>query len=97
MSPSGKFLYGSNRGHHSIAIFAIDQGSGMLTALGHESTRGEWPRNFVIDPTGAFMLVANEHTDDIVTFRIDGETGLLEATGHVEKVPSPVCLLPVTC
>ena len=67
----------------------------MLTPLGHESVRGEWPRNFVIDPTGAFMLVANEHTDDIVTFRIDGDTGLLEATGHVENVPSPVCLLPV--
>jgi 6-phosphogluconolactonase len=95
VSPSGRFLYGSNRGHHSIAIFAIDGESGMLTPIGHESTRGEWPRNFVIDPTGAFMLVANEHTDDIVTFRIDGETGLLEATGHVEKVPSPVCLLPV--
>ena len=95
VSPSGRFLYGSNRGHHSIAVFAIDQGSGMLTPLGHESTRGEWPRNFVIDPTGAFMLVANEHTDDIVSFRIDGETGLLQPTGHVEKVPSPVCLLPV--
>ena len=95
VSPSGKFLYGSNRGHHSIAIFAIDQGSGTLTPLGHESTRGEWPRNFVIDPTGAFMLVANERTDDIVTFRIDGETGLLDATGQVENVPSPVCLLPV--
>ena len=95
VSPSGRFLYGSNRGHHSIAVFAIDQGSGTLTPLGHESVRGEWPRNFVIDPTGAFMLVANEHTDDIVSFRIDGETGLLEATGHVEKVPSPVCLLPV--
>ena len=95
VSPSGRFLYGSNRGHHSIAVFAIDQGSGTLTPLGHESVRGEWPRNFVIDPTGAFMLVANEHTDDIVTFKIDGETGLLEATGHVEQVPSPVCLLPV--
>ncbi len=95
VSPSGRFLYGSNRGHHSIAIFAIDQSSGMLTPVGHESTRGEWPRNFVIDTTGAFMLVANERTDDIVTFRIDCETGLLQPTAHVEKVPSPVCLLPV--
>ena len=92
VAPSGRFLYGSNRGHDSIAIFTIDQDTGRLAAVGHESTRGQFPRNFAIDPTGTFLLVANEHTDDIVSFRIDGETGLMKATGHVTKVPSPVCL-----
>ena len=92
VAPSGRFLYGSNRGHDSIAIFAIDRGSGRLTPIGHESTRGRTPRNFAIDPTGTFLLAANQDTDTIVTFSIDAETGLLEATGQVAEVPTPVCL-----
>ena len=90
--PSGKFLYGSNRGHDSIAIFAIDESTGQLTAVGHESTQGRTPRNFAIDPTGAFLLAANQSTDTVVTFRINPETGQLTPTGQVAAIPTPVCL-----
>ena len=90
--PSGKFLYGSNRGHHSIAMFTIDQNTGRLTAIGHESTRGETPRNFAIDPTGTYLFAENQGTDTVVVFRIDQETGRLSATDTVIEVPSPVCL-----
>jgi 6-phosphogluconolactonase len=92
LSPNGRFLYCSNRGHDSIAIFTIDRGNGALNPVGHESTRGNWPRNFAIDPTGAFLLVANQKSDNIVSFRRDASTGRLSATGHVAEVPSPVCL-----
>jgi 6-phosphogluconolactonase len=92
VSPNGKFLFCSNRGHNSIAIFKIDPRSGALTAMGHESTRGLTPRNFAIDPTGAFLLAANQKSDNIVVFRLDQRTGRLSATGQVVQVPSPVCL-----
>ncbi|MGE0887200.1 MAG: lactonase family protein [Blastocatellales bacterium] len=90
--PSGKFLYGSNRGHNSIAIFSIDGGTGKLTLIGHESTQGKWPRNFGIDPSGQFLLVANQQSDSVVTFRIDQQTGKLTATGQITEIPAPVCL-----
>jgi 6-phosphogluconolactonase len=90
--PSGRFLYSSNRGHDSIAIFAIDQVSGALTALGHEPTRGENPRGFTLDPTGVFLLAANQHSDTVVTFRIDQSTGKLATTGNIAPIPTPVCL-----
>lgn len=90
--PSGKFLYGSNRGHDSIAIFQIDPQSGKLTAAGHESTQGQIPRNFTLDPSGNFLLAANQNTDTIVTFRVDPNSGALTPTGHVARCPSPVCL-----
>jgi 6-phosphogluconolactonase len=90
--PSGKFVYGSNRGHDSIVIYGVNEADGTLTLVGHQSTLGEAPRNFVIDPTGTFLLAANQDTDTIVTFRIDLETGELEPTGHVATVPTPVCL-----
>jgi len=90
--PSGKFVYGSNRGHDSIVIFAIDPATGKLTLRGFESTRGKTPRNFAIDPTGAFLLAANQDSDNIVVFRIDTETGLLSAAGCEVKVPKPVCI-----
>ena len=92
VSPSGRFLYGSNRGHDSIAIFLIDQETGRLTPVGHEPTQGETPRNFAIDPTGTFLLAANQNSDTIVTFRIDQRTGELRPTGHVADVPEPVCI-----
>lgn len=90
--PSGNFVYGSNRGHDSIAIFAIDPNSGLLTAVGHESTQGKIPRNFVIDPTGTFLLAANQNTDNVVVFRIDQSSGKLAPTGDSLDVPTPVCL-----
>jgi len=92
VAPSGKFVYGSNRGHDSIVIFAIDEATGRLTFVDHESVRGQNPRNFAIDPTGTFLLSANQSTDNIVTFRIDQQTGKLTPTGQVTEVPAPVCL-----
>jgi 6-phosphogluconolactonase len=92
VSPSGKFLYGSNRGHNSIVVFEIDQRTGRLKQLEHVSTEGKWPRNFTLDPTGRFLLVANQHTDNVVTFRIDSQTGRLKPTGYVAEIPVPVCL-----
>ncbi|MGH2355025.1 MAG: lactonase family protein, partial [Chloroflexota bacterium] len=91
--PSGRFVYGSNRGHDSIAIFAIDEQTGQLTARGYESTRGQTPRNFNLDPTGTFLLAANQGSDTIVTFRIDATTGALTPTGQVTETPSPVCVV----
>ena len=90
--PSGKFVYGSNRGHDSIAIFAIDEQSGKLSVVGYESTQGKTPRDFGIDPSGAFLLAANQDTDTIVTFRIDSETGKLEDVGQKLETMTPVCV-----
>jgi len=92
VSPDGRFLYCSNRGHDSIAAFMIEPWNGKLTFIAHESTGGKTPRNFAIDPTGAFLLVANQNSDNIVTFRRDMKTGRLSRTGQVVEVPSPVCL-----
>lgn len=92
VSSDGRFLYCSNRGHDSIAIFTIDPRHGALTSVGHESTRGMTPRNFALDPTGAFLLVANQKSDNIVVFRLDQKTGRLSSTDQVGEVPSPVCL-----
>jgi 6-phosphogluconolactonase len=90
--PSGKFVYGSNRGHDSIAIFAVDSATGKLTPIGCESTQGKTPRNFGIDPTGAYLLAANQDTDNVVVLRIDAATGKLEPTGQSIRVPMPVCV-----
>ena len=92
IEPSGRFLYGSNRGHDSIAIYAIDSGSGWLKTRGHVPTGGKNPRSFGIDPTGTFLLVANQSTNDIHTFRLDHEDGSLASTGHVVEVPAPVSM-----
>jgi 6-phosphogluconolactonase len=90
--PTGKFLYGSNRGHDSIAVFAIDRDNGTLTAIEQVSTQGKTPRNFRIDPTGSYMFAANQNTNNIVIFRIDPQTGRLTPTGKVLDVPVPVCV-----
>jgi 6-phosphogluconolactonase len=92
VSSSGTFVYGSNRGHDSIVIYRIDQRTGRLAYVGHESTRGRTPRSFGIDFTARFLLAANQDTDAIVTFSIDPKTGRLQATGHVTQVPTPVCI-----
>lgn len=93
VEPSGRFLYVSNRGHDSIAIFAIDQATGRLTAIGHVSTEGRTPRNFAIDPSGTFLYAANQNSDSIVPFRIDGQTGQLTRSGEAVDVGAPVCVL----
>jgi len=90
--PSGRFLYGSNRGHDSIAVFSIDPRQGTLASVEITPTQGKFPRNFVIDPTGAYVLVANMNSNHIVVFRIDPKTGRLTATGQVLAAYAPVCL-----
>ena len=92
VSPSGRFLYGSNRGHNSIVVFEIDPRTGKIKLVEHVSTQGDWPRNFTIDPSGKFLLVANQRSDNVVTFNIDQRTGRLTPTGHNHPIPSPVCL-----
>jgi len=90
--PSGRFVYGSNRGHDSIVMFAIDQETGRLRLLGHRSTEGATPRNIAISPDGRFLLVANQDSDNIVTMPVDLTTGALGATSSVVEVPTPACL-----
>lgn len=92
VSASGRFLYGSNRGHNSIVVFEIDQQTGKLKLVQHRSTEGDWPRNFAIDPSGQFLLVANQRSDNIVIFLIDERTGQLTNMGQNTEIPSPVCL-----
>lgn len=91
VSSSGRFVYGSNRGHNSIVVFAIDPQTNRLQLVEHVSTEGKWPRNFTIDPSGRFLLVANQHTDNVLVYRIDAQTGRLKATNQTE-IPVPVCL-----
>jgi 6-phosphogluconolactonase len=90
--PSGKFLYGSNRGHDSIVVYRVDPAKGTLTFVEHETADIKTPRNFNIDPTGKFCLVANQGGDSVVVFRIEQETGALEQTGHKISVARPVCV-----
>jgi 6-phosphogluconolactonase len=90
--PSGKFLYGSNRGHDSIVVFAIDAAHGTLTPVEHVPTQGKEPRNFGIDPTGAYLIAANQNSNTLVVFRIDASTGRLTATGQVLELRAPVCV-----
>jgi 6-phosphogluconolactonase len=92
ISPDGKFLYGSNRGHNSLAIYAINQKTGTLKLIDIESVKGNWPRNFMIDPTGNFILVANEKSDNVTIFKRNKLTGMLTATGKEMKISMPVCL-----
>jgi 6-phosphogluconolactonase len=88
--PNGKFLYASNRGHDSIAIFSIDHTKGTLTFIAHVPTGGKEPRHFAIDPSGKFLLAENQLSNNIVIFKIDRATGGLTPTGQVVEVPSPV-------
>ena len=89
VAPSGHFVYGSNRGHDSIAIFAVDDATGTLSPVGWESTQGRAPRFFALDPTGAFLYAANQNSDTIVAFSVDQATGRLKPTGQVVKTGSP--------
>ncbi len=92
LHPSGRFLYGANRGHDSIAVFAVDAKNGRLTATAHESTRGHWPRNFAVDPSGAYLLAANERSGTIHSFAVDRDSGQLEHMGQACAIPKPVCI-----
>lgn len=90
--PNGRFVYGSNRGHDSIGIWRVDARTGSLELVGHESTGGRNPRNFVIDPSGRWLLAANQASDSIILFRIDQKTGRLTRTGQPVTISMPVCL-----
>lgn len=90
--PSGRFVYGSNRGHDSITMFSVHADSGRLELIGHRSSEGATPRNFAISPDGRYLLVANQDSDNIVTMPIDPDTGRLGETVAVADVPTPVCL-----
>jgi 6-phosphogluconolactonase len=92
VSPDGRFVYGSNRGHNSIAVFAIDQETGKLAIVSYHETLGDQPRNFALDPTGAYLLAANQRSDNVVVFRVDRTTGRLTPTGQPLKIPQPVCV-----
>jgi 6-phosphogluconolactonase len=96
VSPDGKFVYVSNRGHDSIAMYSIDESTGNVTSLGNEATQGKNPRNFAITPDGKFLLAENQDSDTIVTFKREDD-GTLTPTGSILNIPAPVCLqfLPV--
>jgi 6-phosphogluconolactonase len=89
---SGKFVYGSNRGHDSIVAYAVDPASGKLSLVGFQGEGVKNPRNFGIDPTGRFMLVASQDANTVRSFRIDPNTGALSPTGSVANVAKPVCV-----
>lgn len=91
VADDGKYLYTSNRGHNSIAVFSIAK-DGRLEWVGAESSGGDWPRNFAIAPGGDYMLVANQRSGNIVSFRIDANSGMPVPTGYVTNVPEAVCL-----
>ena len=92
ISPDGKFIYASNRGHDSIVCFQIDENTGLLTYRSHISTGEREPRDFAIDPSGHFLLAANQKSHTIITFKIDAESGNLTRTGHAVEISMPVCL-----
>jgi|YNPNPStandDraft_1061719.scaffolds.fasta_scaffold20340_2 6-phosphogluconolactonase len=97
VAPSGRFVYGSNRGHDSIVVCAVEEATGRLTVIDYTPTQGKFPRHFAIDPTGTFLLAANQDSDNLVVFRIDPDSGRLSPTGQVVEVPTPVCvkMIPV--
>jgi 6-phosphogluconolactonase len=91
--PNGGFLYASNRGDSTIAVFRIDPAKGTLAAVERTPTGGKTPRNFAIDPTGAWLFAANQDSGNVVLFRIDPETGRLSASGKTVDVASAVCVV----
>jgi 6-phosphogluconolactonase (cycloisomerase 2 family) len=93
VASTGRFVYGSNRGHDSIVTFAVDHTAGTLTPVGWEPTQGKTPRHFALDPTANFLYAANQDSDTIVTFRVNKTTGKLTPTGQVVKVGSPVTIV----
>jgi 6-phosphogluconolactonase len=90
LHPSGKFLYGSNRGHDSLVVYGVEASTGKLTLLQHVPTGGKTPRGFNIDPSGTFLVVGNQNSDLVGTFKIDPAKGTLTATGHTISVGKPV-------
>jgi 6-phosphogluconolactonase len=92
VAANGRTLYVSNRGHNSIAVFAVAASTGALTVQQVLATEGDWPRNFTLDPTGRWLLVANQRSNAVVVFGCDRDTGRLTLTQQRIEIPSPVCL-----
>jgi 6-phosphogluconolactonase len=92
VSADGKYLYGSNRGHNSIAVFGINSETKQLKPIGFVSVEGNWPRNFSISPSGNYLLVANQRSGNITVFKINKETGMPGFTGKSIQIPAPVCI-----
>jgi 6-phosphogluconolactonase len=95
--PSGKFLYGSNRGHDSIVLYTIDTQTGRLTLAGHQPSGGKGPRGFNLDPSGAWMILGNQGSNNVLVMRVDTERGTLTPTGQELAAPTPICfkLVPI--
>lgn len=91
ITSDGKFLYTTNRGHNSVAVFSVAE-NGSLSLLGTESVRGNWPRNFTLSPDEKFLLVANQLSDNITVYKRNPDTGILTFTGVDFKLSKPVCL-----
>ena len=91
-TPDGHYLYGSNRGHDSLVVYAVDESTGRLSFVEHHSSLGRTPRDFAIDPSGRFLLVANQNSDALVVLRIDPETGKLADAGPRAEVGTPMCV-----
>ena len=92
ISEDGKYLYGSNRGHDSLAIYEVSSDGREITNIDFQSTLGKTPRNFAIDPKGNYLLAANQDSSDIFTFKINKDNGKLESTGFKIDIPYPVCI-----
>jgi len=92
VSPDGKYVYGSNRGHDSIAVYSADGQTGRLTLVEIVPSRGRTPRNFALTPDGRYLVAAHQDTNNLVVFRIDQKTGILHDTGHRAEASKPVCV-----
>ncbi len=92
ISADGKYLYGSNRGHNSIAVFQVNGNTKQLKPVSFVPVQGNWPRNFSISPNGNYLLVANQRSGNITVFKINRETGMPEFTGKQIHIPAPVCI-----
>jgi len=95
VSPDGRFVYGSNRGDDSLAVFAVDPSTGRLEVKGHAPVGGKYPRHFAIDPGARFILAGHQNSGTIAVLRLDPATGLPALTGAMVRLDKPVCLLPV--
>ena len=94
---AGRFLYASNRGHESLAMYSIDPQTGRLSRIGHASSGGKFPRHFTPDTAGQFLVVANQKSDQLAVFRVDPDTGRLKTHGEPFTVPLPVCVRILKC
>lgn len=90
--PTGRWVYGSNRGHDSLAVYAVNPASGALRLVGFQPTLGKTPRNFACDPSGKYIVAANQDSNTVVVFKVDLKTGMPVPTGHQTEVPQPVCV-----